>query len=209
MEQHELIESIVKAVCRASKPPVMIPVGVSNRHIHLSQKDLEHLFGPGAQLHPAHELSQKGYYAAKETVLIAGPKGAIPNVRVLGPCRTHSQVELLRSDTRKLGISAPLRLSGKRAKSDPITIVGPKGSIVEEMGVIVAWRHIHMSSEYAQQAGLHDGDVVRVRTGGHRALLLDQVVIRVADGFDPELHIDVDEANAAELMNGDMVELVI
>ena len=104
MDQQELVESIVKSIYSAiysvARPAVMIPAGVSNRHVHLCQTDVEVLFGKGAQLHPLRELSQEGFYAAKETVLVAGPKGAIANVRVLGPARSHSQVELMRSDTR-------------------------------------------------------------------------------------------------------------
>ncbi|MCC8084755.1 Phosphate propanoyltransferase [uncultured Clostridium sp.] len=213
MDQQELVESIVKSIYSAvysvARPAVMIPAGVSNRHVHLCQTDVEVLFGKGAQLHPLRELSQEGFYAAKETVLVAGPKGAIANVRVLGPARSHSQVELMRSDTRKLGIQVPLRLSGQRAESQPITIVGPCGTIVENMGVIVAWRHIHMNTADAERLGLKDGDVVRIRTGGDRALILDQVIMRVADGFKPELHIDIDEANAADLSNGDQIELLL
>lgn len=208
MNQQALIQSIVEAVCQAAKPSITVPVGVSNRHIHLSQEDVERLFGAGAQLHPDRALSQKGYYAARETVLLAGPKGAIPRVRVLGPPRSHTQVELLRSDTRQLGIRVPLRLSGARAPSEPVTIVGPRGSIVERMGVIVAWRHVHLCPKDAAELGLKDGDVVKIRCGGDRALLLDQVIIRIGEGFAPELHIDIDEANAAELSNGQQVTLI-
>lgn len=213
MDQRDLIKTIVEALCGQlnGEPPktVSIPVGVSNRHVHLCQADVERLFGEGHQLQPVKELSQPGYYVSRETVTLAGPKGAISGVKVLGPTRPHTQVELLQTDTFLLGIKAEVRESGRRAESQPITIVGPEGSVTEKMGVLVAMRHIHTSPVEAQRLGVHDGQVVAVRITGPRAGVLEQVVIRIAEGLHTEMHIDIDEANAMAIKNGQTVELML
>lgn len=185
-----------------------IPVGVSNRHLHLSQADLEALYGAGYQLNILKDLSQPGQYAAKETLTVVGPKGAIENVRVLGPVRKQTQVEVMRSDCFKLGISAPLRESGALAGSAPITIVGPKGSVYVSEGAIVAKRHIHMTPQDAAKYGVSDGQVVSFRTNGERGLVFDNVVCRVNQSYALEAHLDMDEANAADIRNGDGVFLI-
>ena len=186
-----------------------IPVGVSNRHLHLSQADLEALYGAGYQLNVLKDLSQPGQYAAKETLTIVGPRGAIENVRVLGPVRKQTQVEIMRSDCFKLGIQAPLRESGVLGGSSPITIVGPKGSVYVKEGAIVAKRHIHMTCADAEEFGLKDKDVVgvKVETNG-RALTFGDVVVRVSDKFALAMHIDTDESNAACAAPGTMGELI-
>ena len=188
--------------------PSAIPLGVSNRHLHLSESDLAVLFGAGYQLTELKPLSQPGQYAAKELVTIVGPRGAIENVRVLGPVRKQTQVEIMRSDCFKLGVSAPLRESGSLSGSAPITIVGPKGSVSLREGAIVAKRHIHMSPADAALYGVKDGKIVSVRTNGERGLVFDNVVCRVSEKFKLEAHLDMDEANAADLKNGDGLYLI-
>ncbi len=185
-----------------------VPLGISNRHVHLSQQDLEVLFGAGYQLTPLKDLSQPGQFAAKECVTIAGPKGAIENVRILGPARKASQVEVMRSDCFKLGASAPLRESGALAGSAPVTIIGPKGSVYCKEGLIVAKRHIHMTPNDAVTYGVKDGEIISCRVNGERGIVFDNVVIRVSDKFALEAHLDMDEANCADLKNGDSLYVI-
>lgn len=190
------------------KDLLTIPVGVSNRHVHLCREDMDILFGKGSEMTILKELSQKGFYAAKETVTVAGPKGAIAKVRLLGPLREHTQIELLASDRYALGILPPVKESGIQSASPSITLVGPKGTVVNCMGGMVAARHIHMKTEEAEILGLKDGDYVKVRTCGERDLVFSKVKIRTGP-FDTELHLDSDEANAAGLNNGDQVKIVL
>jgi len=185
-----------------------VPVGVSNRHIHLSQKDVETLFGPGHQLTKKKEL-MGGQYACEECCTIVGLKlRAIENVRVLGPARKATQVEISYTDARKLGINVPVRESGDVAGSAPIAIVGPKGAVYCKEGCIVAARHIHMSPADAARAGVSDGDYVSVRMDNERGTTFDQVKIRVDESFTLEMHIDTDEANASDIKSGDKVTIV-
>ena len=185
-----------------------VPVGVSNRHIHLSQKDVETLFGPGHQLTKKKEL-MGGQYACEECCTIVGLKlRAIENVRVLGPARKATQVEISYTDARKLGINVPVRESGDTAGSAPIAIVGPKGAVYCNEGCIVAARHIHMSPADAAKAGVNDGDYVSVKMDNERGTTFDQVKIRVDESFTLEMHIDTDEANASDIKSGDKVTLV-
>ena len=185
-----------------------VPVGVSNRHIHLSQKDVETLFGPGHQLTKKKEL-MGGQYACEECCTIVGLKlRAIENVRVLGPARKATQVEISYTDARKLGINVPVRESGDTAGSAPIAIVGPKGAVYCNEGCIVAARHIHMSPADASRAGVSDGDYVSVKMDNERGTTFDQVKIRVDESFTLEMHIDTDEANASDIKSGDKVTIV-
>ncbi len=185
-----------------------VPVGVSNRHIHLSQKDVETLFGPGHQLTKKKEL-MGGQYACEECCTIVGLKlRAIENVRVLGPARKATQVEISYTDARKLGINVPVRESGDIAGSAPIAIVGPKGAVYCKEGCIVAARHIHMSPADAAKAGVNDGDYVSVKMDNERGTTFDQVKIRVDESFTLEMHIDTDEANASDIKSGDKVVIV-
>jgi len=185
-----------------------VPVGVSNRHIHLSQKDVETLFGPGHQLTKKKEL-MGGQYACEECCTIVGLKlRAIENVRVLGPARKATQVEISYTDARKLGINVPVRESGDIAGSAPIAIVGPKGAVYCKEGCIVAARHIHMSPADASRAGVSDGDYVSVKMDNERGTTFDQVKIRVDESFTLEMHIDTDEANASDIKSGDKVTIV-
>jgi len=188
---------------------LMIPVGVSNRHVHLCRKDMDILFGEGYEMQPMKELSQKGFYSAKETVVVAGPKGAIPGVRLLGPMREHTQVELLASDKWILGLAPDIRESGTLADSPLLTIVGSKGTVLNNSGVMIAWRHIHMNSAEARLLGVNDGSYVKVQAVGNRAVIFDHVKVRLGDSFNTELHLDVDEANAAGVGNGDLVKILL
>lgn len=186
----------------------LVPVGVSNRHIHLSQKDVETLFGEGYQLTKKKEL-MGGQFACNECCTIVGLKlRAIENVRVLGPARKATQVEISSTDARKLGISVPVRESGDIKGSAPIAIVGPKGAVYCKEGCIVAARHIHMSPADANKAGVSDGDYVSVKVDNERGTTFNQVKIRVDESFTLEMHIDTDEANASEIKSGDKVVIV-
>ncbi|OXM13442.1 phosphate propanoyltransferase [Paenibacillus herberti] len=185
-----------------------IPIGVSNRHIHLSVEHIEKLFGPGYALSPLKELSQRGQFAAKETVSLAGPKGMLKDVRILGPSRGASQVEISRTDGFQIGIHPPLRLSGVIADTPGIAVYGPKGFVYLEQGVIVAKAHIHMSPGDAQAYGVKNGNRVQVRTHGQRPLDLHEVVIRVDPRFSLDLHIDTDEANAGFINQGDRASII-
>ena len=185
-----------------------VPVGVSARHIHLTQEHVEALFGEGYHLTKKKDL-MGGQYACNETVTVVGLKlRAIENVMVLGPVRKASQLEVSATDAMKLGIAAPIRESGNVAGSAPIAVVGPKGAIYLKEGCIIAMRHIHMSPADAQAAGVHDGDIVSVKADNERGTVFNQVKIRVHDSFTLEMHIDTDEANASKIKTGDKVTII-
>ena len=185
-----------------------IPVGISNRHIHLSQADLKTLFGAEYQLTKTKDLSQPMQYACKETLIIAGPKGAIEKVRILGPARSESQVEILQADCFKLGITAPVRLSGDLQGTPGITLIGPKGSILLSKGLVIAQRHIHMTLEDAMNFGVTDGDQVTIQIDGLRGGTYSNVVIRANNTSALEFHIDTEEANAMHLASTSKIIIV-
>lgn len=185
-----------------------IILGISARHIHLSQADIEQLFGQGAVLHPVKDLGQPGQFACKEQVDIVAPKGSIKGLRILGPARKQTQIELAPTDARKIGVNPPVRDSGDLAGSPGVTIVGPKGRVEVSEGVIVASRHIHLDIATAADLKLKDKDLVRVRVAGKRPVVFEDVLIRVREDFAPEMHIDTDEGNACLAANGDMVEII-
>ena len=186
----------------------LVPIGVSARHIHLTQADVETLFGKGYQLTKKKEL-MGGQFASNELVTIVGLKlRAIENVRILGPVRKASQVEISATDAIKLGIKAPIRESGKIEGSAPIAIVGPCGVIYLKEGCIIASRHIHMSPADAQAAGVKNGDIVSVKVDNERATTYNNVLIRVDPSFTLEMHIDTDEANAAKISTGMKAEII-
>ncbi|UNH27602.1 phosphate propanoyltransferase [Moellerella wisconsensis] len=187
---------------------IAIPVGISNRHVHLSRQDIDALFGQGYQLTPLKELKQPGQYAAKECVLVVGSKGSLSKVRVLGPERSTSQLEISKADCYALGVKAPVRGSGDLAGSGDALLVGPAGHTHLTSQVICAQRHIHMSTLDARSLNVTDGQTVQVKSEGLRSLVFDQVVIRVSPHFTLEFHIDTDEANAAGLSNNDSVFIV-
>lgn len=184
-----------------------IPVGVSNRHIHLSAQHLALLFGEGFELTVMKPLSQPGQFAANETVIVRGPKGE-QKLRILGPTRGESQVEISITDSFLLGVTPVIRMSGEIEGTPGITVVGPKGELQLEKGVIVAKRHVHFSPEEAKEFGVTDKQKIRMRTKGERSLIFDEVIARVSPQYALDFHIDIDEANAAGLKNGDTVELL-
>jgi putative phosphotransacetylase len=185
-----------------------IPIGVSNRHIHLSKEDLETLFGEGYELTPIKELSQPGQYACKELLTIIGPSmRPIENVRVLGPVRKASQVEISMTDSYVLKVKPPVRESGNIKDSAPIRIVGPKGVVQLNEGCIIANRHIHMSPDEAKIFGLSDGDYVNIDVNGKRKTRWYDVQVRVHKDFRLEMHVDTDDANSAGIGNGFIVTI--
>ena len=186
-----------------------VPVGVSNRHIHLSKEHVEILFGKGYELTPCKDLSQPGQYACKELLTIVGPSlRPIEKVRVLGPVRKASQVEISRTDSFVLKVKPPVRESGDIKGSAPITIIGPKGIVTLDEGCIIANRHIHMSIDEGAAFGLKDGDYVNVEANGERKTLFYDVQVRVHKDFRLEMHIDTDDANAAGIGNGAKVKII-
>lgn len=186
-----------------------VRAGISARHVHLSREHLDILFGSGYQLRPYKYVRQPGQYAAEETVDLITPKAAFNNVRVLGPERKETQVEISLTDALKIGLTAPVRDSGDIKGSPGITLMGPKGMVVLQKGVIVAWRHIHMNLEDAAKVGVKDRDFVRVRCGSDtRPLVLEKVLVRVDESFVLEMHLDTDEANAGMIANGDLLEII-
>lgn len=202
------MEAINQLQTEKDKNAFAVPVGVSARHVHLTQEHVEALFGPGYHLTKRKEL-MGGQFASNETVTIVGLKlRAIENVRVLGPVRKASQVEVSATDAIRLGMKVPVRESGDIGGSAPIAIVGPKGAIYLEEGCIVAMRHIHMSPADARAAGVRDGDFVSVKADNERGAIFDHVKIRVDESFTLEMHIDTDEANAAQIATGDRVTIV-
>lgn len=182
-----------------------IPIGVSNRHVHVSRADLDRLYGKDYALTHKSELGQPGQFAANETVTLQGPKGTFEHVRILGPVRSQSQVEISKTDSFRLGVKAPIALSGHLQGTPGITLIGPRGKVDLPCGVIIAKRHIHMTPAQAAARHLKDGQIVDVETFGERRGILGDVIIRVSDTAGLEMHIDVDEANACSLSNHDYV----
>ncbi len=192
----------------ASSTGFMVPIGVSARHIHLTENDVETLFGKGYTLTKKKDL-MGGQYACNECVTIVGLKlRAIENVRILGPCRKASQVEISATDAIKLGVKAPIRESGDIKGSAPIAIVGPKGVLYLQEGCIIAMRHIHMSPLDAQKAGVINGQEVSVKIDNERGTIFNHVKIRVDESFTLEMHIDTDEANASRISQGNSCEII-
>lgn len=185
-----------------------VKVGISNKHLHLSQEHLEILFGKGAELTVKKELGQPGQFAAEETVEIIGPKRSLGQVRVLGPVRKETQVELALTDARGIGIKAPVRESGKLEGTPGCKLVGPCGEIELDHGVIAALRHVHLNPEQAKEAGVVDKEIVMVKVEGERGLVFDNVLVRSGEAHEAELHFDTDEGNAAGLANDVMCEII-
>ncbi len=215
------IEAIVKkivsemgvasvAAAAATPADMTIPVGISNRHIHLSREDLDTLFGKGYELTPIKDLSQPGQYACKEQLTIIGPSmRPIEGVRVLGPIRSQSQVEISVTDSFVLKVKPPVRESGSLAGSAPVTIIGPKGIVTLKEGCIIANRHIHMSPADGARFGVKDGDYITVdATSGTKRTRWFDVQVRVSDKCCLEMHVDTDDANAVGFKNGSTVTVV-
>ena len=188
---------------------IVVPIGVSNRHVHLSAADARVLLGR-AEPTRRRELSQPGQFAAEESLTVEGPRGRLEGVRIVGPARGRTQLEVARSDARVLGIEPPLAASGALdASAGGVTLTGPAGSLALASGVIVAARHLHLSPDDAQRWGLRDGDRLDVRCGdGARAVTWHSVLVRSGAGHATELHLDVDEANAAAVRTGDRATIV-
>ncbi len=181
-----------------------IPIGISARHIHLKPEHITRLFGEGYELTVLKDLSQPGQFAAGETVAVVGPKGRFDKVRILGPARNISQLEISRTDAFALGVNPPVRESGNIEGTPGIKIVGPKGELELEEGVIVAARHIHFHTEDAKKWGIEDKQRLRVRVETDRPVIFEDVIARVSDQFALDMHIDTDEGNAAGLKTGDV-----
>jgi len=179
-------------------------VEVSAHHVHLSRPHVEALFGVGHQLTVRSALSQPGQFACQETVDLVGPKGTVNRVRILGPERKETQVEISMSEEYALGVDAPIRMSGDLEGTPGITLKGPAGTLALDKGVICAQRHLHMSPEEALSYGLMDRDVVQVRIAGDRELTFGDITVRVHPSFRLALHLDTDEANAAQIKTGQM-----
>ncbi|MEW6407853.1 MAG: phosphate propanoyltransferase [Patescibacteria group bacterium] len=185
-----------------------IPLEVSARHCHLSQSDLDILFGKNYKLQKIKDLSQPGQFAAVQTVTILGPKGKIERVRVLGPLRSKTQVEISKTDGFILGVLPPLRISGDLVGSAGIRILGPKSEINLKEGLIVAWRHLHCSPQEAKNLGIKNSDLISVKAEGERGLVFANIVVRVDKNFRLACQLDTDEANAAGVRQGDFGILI-
>lgn len=205
-EQLSIAQQTAKVIKESKfrgKAPRSIPIAISARHVHLTQESVEKLFGKGYQLTVQKPLSQPGQFACNETVTLVGPKNKIENVRILGPTRSKDQVEISRTDEFFLGIDAPIRESGHTEGSPGLLLIGPAGQLELKEGVICAWRHIHMHPDDAEYFGVKDKDIVEVRVENkERSLTFGNVLVRVSENFKLEMHIDTDEANAAELNQG-------
>ena len=180
------------------------PVMISNRHVHLNREAVDALFGTGYEL-TVKKLMGKPIFAANETVTLVGPKGTIEGVRVLGPLRSYNQAEVMRSDCFKLGIMAPIAMSGA-PEIAPIKIVGPAGELDLEHGLVIAKRHMHISQTDAEEWGVVGGQNVLVKIGGERALVFDKVEVTITE-MQATVHLDVEEGNAANISNGDIAQI--
>lgn len=208
------VEQIVRrVVCQQfafdSGAPSELVVSVSARHVHLTDEHVERLFGPGHTLTPRKALYQDGFYAAEETVMVVGPRRRmLPQVRILGPTRPHSQVELAFTDGISLGIDLPVRASGRIAGTPGCVLVGPQGVVELSEGVIRAERHVHMNHRNAVHYGVRNGDRINLRIHSSCTTLLENLLVRADDTSKLEVHLDTDEGNATDLDHATRVELV-
>lgn len=186
-----------------------VKIGLSNKHLHLSQEHIEALFGKGHELTPTKDLVQPGQFACEEKVDIVGPKKTLTGIRVLGPARKDTQVELALTDARTIGIKAPVRESGKLEGTPGCKLVGPCGEVELDHGVIAALRHVHLSAAQAEEAGVKDKDVISIKIGGERGLVFDNVLVRAGEGHEREVHLDTDEGNAAGCGPDAVCELIV
>jgi putative phosphotransacetylase len=174
-----------------------VQIGLSNKHVHLCEKDIDQLFGCSHSLCAAKDLVQPGQFASEEKVDVVGPKGTLKGIRVLGPARPETQVELAMTDARTIGIKAPVKESGKLDGTPGCTLVGPCGSVELDHGVIVALRHVHLSPQEAKDVGVKDKDWVSIKIDGERSLVFNKVLVRSGEAHKSEFHLDTDEGNAA------------
>ena len=194
---------------RLRRSKLAIPVGVSVKHCHLTKEHFKTLFGPNAEPKRVKDIKQPGFYAAEECIDVKGPKGVLKKIRLVAPYRDHTQIELAATDALAIGLVPPVRESGDVKGSAGATLIGPAGQVDIREGVIVAQRHLHFSPSEAAALGMTSGEVVRVRagTGGGRACVFEDVVVRVGPKYSLEFHVDTDEANAVGLKTGDFVHI--
>ncbi len=185
-----------------------VKIGLSNKHVHLSQEHLNILFGEGHELTRTKDLVQPGQFASEEKVDIVGPKKTLTGIRVLGPVRPETQVELAMTDARTLGIKAPVRESGHLEGTPGCKLIGPCGEVELDHGVMVAQRHVHLNPEQAIEAGVKDKDVVCLKIDGERGLIFDNVVVRSGPTHEKEVHLDTDEGNAAGCGPDSVAEII-
>ncbi|EGO5061315.1 phosphate propanoyltransferase [Enterococcus faecalis] len=197
---NEIVEEVVKRIQQQQQNT--FEVEASGRHVHLSRQEIDALFGPGYQLTKVKDLSQPGQFVCKERITVAGPKGLFQNVVILGPERSESQVEVSMTDTRILGINAPVRESGKTEGAPGVTLMNGSAVVTLSHGLIVAKRHIHMTPEDALKNKVSNSQIVQVKVEGTRPLIFDDVVVRISPRFATYMHIDYDEANACGLTKG-------
>jgi putative phosphotransacetylase len=210
-----IVDEVVKTIygiektAESSSELPLIPLGVSNRHIHLTETTFQKLFGSETKLETFRELYQPGDIAAKQAVTIVGSKmRAIENVRILGPLRDYDQVELSLTDAIQLGINPPIRNSGDLKGSAPLTLVGPKGAIFLKECAIIANRHMHMPGDIAQKFAVNDGDFCKIRIGGLKGTIFENVLVRINDAWKLQMHLDTDDANAANVRCKTKVEFI-
>jgi putative phosphotransacetylase len=224
MHEEKIIQEITEKVIRSLRPhfgltcPVegsmtiengWVPLGVSARHLHVSQEHLDILYGPGHELTPYRPLYQEGEYAAEETVVLIGPRmRPLGPVRILGPVRKRTQIEVAYTDAIQLGVMPPVRPSGNLEGSEACIIAGPKGVVHLQDGLIRANRHVHLGTKDAEILGVKDNDLVKVRVCGDRPLIYYDVQLRVRDTFKAEAHLDTDDANAAGVTSGMKVQVI-
>ncbi|MDO5775464.1 MAG: phosphate propanoyltransferase [Eubacteriales bacterium] len=208
--EQQLIEIVTQAVIKelSTRDDDKVPVGISVRHIHLTRSNIDWLFGRNYQLTPKKALSQPGQFACEECLDVIGPKGVLTKVRVLGPERNATQVELSQTDCRTIGINAPVRDSGDLEGTPGIKLRGPLGEIEIPKGVIIADRHIHMSPADAERFGLKDGDRVKVKIDGVKPGVMEHVLIRSGEKHRLDMHIDTDDGNAFMLKQGQLVTVL-
>jgi putative phosphotransacetylase len=201
-----LAAEIEKRMQRSKLP---IPVGVSNRHCHLTEAHFKILFGVNASPKKVKDIKQPGFYAAEELIEVKGPKGVLKKIRLVAPYRAHTQIEIAVTDAFAIGLTPPVRESGDVKGSAGATLIGPVGQVEIKEGVIIAQRHLHFSPSEAKAAGMTNGEVVRVRcgTGAGRSTIFEDVVVRISDKYSLEFHADTDEANAAGIKTGDFVHI--
>ena len=201
---NRIVREVVRRVQTRQPTGIVVPVGISARHCHVNQEAMDILFGPGAQLTPYRDLYQPGAFAAEEVISVVGPRlRAIERVRILGPMRGYTQVELARTDAIYIGVEPPVRDSGDLRGAQQVTFIGPKGSITVNAAIRAA-RHIHLRPSDVIEMGLEGRETVRIRVGGEKGLLYENVRLKIDESYVPELHLDTDDANAADLSCGDV-----
>lgn len=205
----EVLQRLLNEERDVSQTSSLIPINISNRHVHLKREHLDILYGKGYELTKLRDLMQPGEFASNELVTLVSSGGIIQKVRILGPLREYTQVEISLTDSYALGIkSLPVRDSAQHEGTPGITIVGPKGSLSLGQGVIIAQRHIHMHTVDGERFGFKNGDWAKVRVEGSRSLIFEKVLVRVRSNYVLEMHVDMDEANACALRPGDYGRIV-